>query len=38
MIFRQIFDIDSFTYTYLIASRYGGEALINAPVHDKIEQ
>ena len=38
MIFRQIFDIDSSTYTYLIASRYGGEALIIDPVHDKVEQ
>jgi len=28
MIFRQLFDSVSGTYTYLIASRHGGEALI----------
>jgi hypothetical protein len=27
MIFRQLFDATSSTYTYLIASRHGGEAL-----------
>jgi sulfur dioxygenase len=32
MIFRQLFDCFSGTYTYLIASRHGGEALIIDPV------
>ena len=32
MIFRQLFDATSGTYTYLIASRHGGEALIIDPV------
>ncbi len=32
MIFRQLFDHDSSTYTYLIASRRGGEALLIDPV------
>ena len=31
MIFRQLFDATSGTYTYLLASRRGGEALIAAP-------
>ena len=31
MIFRQLFDSVSGTYTYLIASRHGGEALILGP-------
>ena len=35
MIFRQLFDATSGTYTYLIASRHGGEALIIDPVLDK---
>ena len=38
MIFRQTFDRKSSTYTYLIASRKGGEALIIDPVLDKTEQ
>jgi glyoxylase-like metal-dependent hydrolase (beta-lactamase superfamily II)/rhodanese-related sulfurtransferase len=38
MIFRQLFDSDSFTYTYLIASRRGGEALIIDPVLDKVDR
>jgi sulfur dioxygenase len=38
MIFRQLFDQDSSTYTYLIASRRGGEALIIDPVLDKVER
>jgi len=37
MIFRQIFDRVSSTYTYLIASRQGGEALIIDPVIEKVE-
>ncbi len=32
MIFRQLFDRESSTYTYLIASREGGEALLIDPV------
>jgi sulfur dioxygenase len=38
MIFRQLFDSASGTYTYLIASRQGGEALIIDPVLEKIER
>ena len=34
MIFRQLFDSESSTYTYLIASRRGGEAVIIDPVLD----
>ncbi|MFT6582759.1 MAG: glyoxylase-like metal-dependent hydrolase (beta-lactamase superfamily II) [Alphaproteobacteria bacterium] len=38
MIFRQLFDEKSYTYTYLIASRIGGEALIIDSVLDKVER
>jgi sulfur dioxygenase len=38
MIFRQLFDATSGTYTYLIASRHGGEALIIDPVLDKTDR
>src|SRR5499427_9202175 len=38
MIFRQLFDATSGTYTYLIASRRGGEALIIDPVLDKVDR
>ena len=38
MIFRQIFDSESSTYTYLLASRRGGEALIIDPVLEKVER
>jgi sulfur dioxygenase len=38
MIFRQMFDEVSYTYTYLIASRPGGEALIIDSVLDKVER
>jgi len=38
MIFRQIFDNVSSTYTYLLASRRGGEALIIDPVLDKVDR
>ena len=38
MIFRQLFDSVSSTYTYLIASRHGGEALIIDPVLDKVDR
>jgi glyoxylase-like metal-dependent hydrolase (beta-lactamase superfamily II)/rhodanese-related sulfurtransferase len=37
MIFRQLFDSVSSTYTYLIASRRGGEALIIDPVLEKVD-
>jgi sulfur dioxygenase len=37
MIFRQMFDSASSTYTYLLASRRGGEALIIDPVLEKVE-
>ena len=37
MIFRQLFDKESSTYTYLIASRHGGEALIIDPVIDHVD-
>jgi len=38
MIFRQLFDSTSGTYTYLLASRRGGEALIIDPVIEKVER
>ena len=38
MIFRQLFDSISGTYTYLLASRRGGEALIIDPVLEKVER
>jgi sulfur dioxygenase len=38
MIFRQFFDSVSGTYTYLIASRHGGEALIIDPVLEKVDR
>jgi len=38
MIFRQLFDTVSGTYTYLIASRHGGEALIIDPVLEKVDR
>ena len=38
MIFRQLFDNQSSTYTYLIASRRGGEALIIDPVLDRVDR
>ena len=38
MIFRQLFDSVSGTYTYVLASRKGGEALIIDPVLDKVER
>src|SRR3989440_1122757 len=37
MIFRQLFDSVSGTYTYLLASRRGGEALIIDPVLEKAD-
>ncbi|MGD0107893.1 MAG: MBL fold metallo-hydrolase [Rhodopila sp.] len=38
MIFRQMFDATSATYTYLLASRRGGEALIVDPVLEKVDR
>ena len=38
MIFRQLFDSASGTYSYLLASRHGGEALIIDPVLDKVDR
>lgn len=38
MIFRQLFDAVSGTYTYLLASRHGGEALIIDPVLEKVDR
>jgi glyoxylase-like metal-dependent hydrolase (beta-lactamase superfamily II) len=37
MLFRQLFDRESSTYTYLLASRPGGEALIIDPVKEQSE-
>ena len=37
MIFKQVFDKKSSTYTYLIASSKGREALIIDPVLDNVE-
>jgi glyoxylase-like metal-dependent hydrolase (beta-lactamase superfamily II)/rhodanese-related sulfurtransferase len=37
-IFRQLFDPVSCTYTYLIGSRHGGEALIIDPVLDRVDR
>lgn len=36
MLFRQMFDQESSTYTYVLASRVGGEALIIDPVKNKL--
>ena len=38
MIFRQLFDTTSSTYTYLLASRRGGEALIIDPVLERVDR
>src|SRR5262245_7048126 len=38
MIFRQLFDQTSSTYSYLLASRKGGEALIIDPVLEKVDR
>ncbi len=37
MIFRQLFDSTSCTYSYLLASRKGGEALIIDPVLEQVD-
>ncbi len=38
MIFRQLFDSTSSTYTYLLASCHGGEALIIDPVLERVDR
>ncbi len=38
MIFRQLFDHESSTYTYLLASRPGGEALLIDPVLEQADK
>ncbi|MFO1117325.1 MAG: MBL fold metallo-hydrolase [Beijerinckiaceae bacterium] len=38
MIFRQLFDAASSTYSYLLASRRGGEALIIDPVLERVDR
>ena len=38
MIFRQLFDSVSGTYSYILASRLGGEALIIDPVLEKVDR
>ena len=38
MIFRQLFESVSCSYTYLLASRHGGEALIIDPVFEKVDR
>ncbi len=38
MIFRQLFDGTSCTYTYIVATQMGGEALIIDPVLDKVDR
>lgn len=38
MIFRQLFEANSGTYTYLLASRRGGEAMIIDPVLEKVDR
>jgi sulfur dioxygenase len=38
MIFRQLFDSVSGTYSYLLASRVGGEAMIIDPVLEKVDR
>lgn len=38
MFFRQFFDRESSTYTYLLAARAGGEALLIDPVKEAVDQ
>src|SRR5258708_13709742 len=38
MMFRQLFDQASGTYSYLLASRRGGEALVIDPVLEKVDR
>ena len=37
MIFQQLFDPNSSTFTYLLAQRFGGEALIVDPVYEHVD-
>ncbi|MBT3039211.1 MAG: MBL fold metallo-hydrolase [Candidatus Thiodiazotropha sp.] len=38
MVFRQLYDHESSTYTYLLAKRMGGEALLIDPVKSNVDQ
>jgi glyoxylase-like metal-dependent hydrolase (beta-lactamase superfamily II)/rhodanese-related sulfurtransferase len=38
MIFRQLFDQESYTYTYLLAQDYGSESILIDPVLGKVDQ
>ena len=38
MIFRQLFDAESSTYTYLLAARAGGQALLIDPVLEQVQR
>lgn len=38
MLFRQLFDAESSTYTYVLASRMGGEALVIDPVKEHADE
>ena len=38
MIFRQLFDAGSCTYSYLLAARAGGEALLIDPVLERVDR
>ncbi|MES9988381.1 MAG: MBL fold metallo-hydrolase [Candidatus Thiodiazotropha endolucinida] len=38
MVFRQLYDHESSTYTYLLAERMGGEALLIDPVKSNVDQ
>ena len=38
MLFRQLYHIGSGSYTYLVAARPGGEALIIDPVQEQVER
>jgi len=38
MLFRQLFDQDTWTYTYLLADREGGEAVIIDPVDTQVDR
>ncbi len=38
MFFRQLFERESSTYTYLLAARQGGEALLIDPVKEEVEK
>src|SRR4051794_2138764 len=38
MLFRQLYDATSSTYSYLLASRIGGEALIIDPVLERVDR